>query len=62
MLYVALAGHRSDGHIWEKVPAAETLRVSGPTSGTSSVRVIPVRAYVTEGLHELVGISCLEFP
>ena len=50
MLYVALAGHRDDVHIWKEVPAAETLRVNGPTSGTSSVRVIQVRAPVTEGL------------
>ena len=50
MLYVALAGHRDDVHVWKEVPAAETLRVSGPTSGTSSVRVIQVRAPVAEGL------------
>ena len=52
MLYVALAGHRDDVHVWKEVPAAETLRVSGPTSGTSSVRVIQVRAPVTEGFPE----------
>jgi hypothetical protein len=50
MLYVALAGHRDAVHIWKEVPAAETLRVNGPTSGTSSVRVIQVRVPVTEGL------------
>ena len=52
MFHVALAGHRGAGHVWEKVPAAETLRMSEPTSGTSSVRVIQVRAPVTEGLRE----------
>ena len=48
MLYVALAGHPGDGHVSKEVPAAETLRVNGPTPGTGSVRVIQVRAPVTE--------------
>jgi len=30
--------------VWEEVSAAETLRVSGPTSGTSNVLLIQMRA------------------
>ena len=34
----------------KEVPAAETLRVSGPTSGTSNVLVIQTSLHVTERL------------
>jgi len=40
MLYVVLPGHRDDGHVG-RGSAAETLRVSGPTSEISSVACDP---------------------
>jgi hypothetical protein len=38
---------------WKKVPAAQTLRVIGPTSGMSSVHVIQVKVLTNEGISSL---------
>jgi hypothetical protein len=44
----------------KEVPTAETLRVSGPTFWTSSVRILRVRSPITEGLPEISFFSCIE--